>query len=91
MFKFSKQPAEVEDIDFDFTDWLASKPGAVYQSYTAEVEPGLTLVASGYTNGVVKVIVGGGVHGSRYKVTVRLSLDIGLVREAEAMIVVKEE
>lgn len=90
---FTKQPAEIQDYDIDFTQYLESMGGDAAESFTTEVETGLTLSNSLLTGGVVKVFLSGGTAGKTYKVTVRLTTGVGLVRrvrEAEIAIKVRE-
>lgn len=89
MAKFTKQPDETLDYDFDFGPWMASKPNTAVTSFQTVVEPGLGLVVATRAGNVVKVVLTGGENGKRYKVTVRLLTDTGLVREADAFISVR--
>ena len=86
--KFIKQPAEILDYDVDFSDWLADRNDTPL-SYTAEATAGITLDGSTLTGNVVKVLLSGGTPG-RYKITIRLTTDAGLVKEAEFFVTVKE-
>lgn len=87
--KFAKQPADVQDYDISFTDWLAGylDTGA---SQVTSVEPGITLLTSMLLNGVVKVWLSGGLTGASYKVTTTLTTTGGRVKQAEIVIKVKE-
>ena len=87
--KFKKQSAEILDYDVDFTDWFADRSDTP-ASYTVTVEPGLTLVADGRTDMVVKIVLGGGTDGERYKTTVRLTSTTGLVKEADFYVTIKD-
>lgn len=87
---FTKQPAEVQDYDIDFTQYLESMGGDVAASHRSEVETGLTLSTSMLTGGVVKLFLAGGTAGKTYKVTVLLTTEAGRVREAEIAIKVRE-
>lgn len=86
--KFIKQPAEILDYDVDFSDWLADRNDTPL-SYTAEATAGITIDGSARTGNVIKVLLSGGTAG-RYKITVRLTTDAGLVKEAEFIVTVKE-
>lgn len=88
--KFSKQPRETIDIDFDFTEWLASKTGRSAVSYEVDVPSGLT-VSHDRAGTVVHTYSAGLVPG-KYLLTVRLTTDgaTPLVKELEAYVVVKE-
>lgn len=89
MDKFNKQPAEVVDVDFDFTEWLAARDGVTPSAHSVTADAGITVVSDTRTDGVVKVVLGGGAHGEQYKVTVLLTAGV-LVREAECLMRVKE-
>ena len=86
---FTQQPAETLDYDVDFTDFLlgASDTAA---SFTVTPESGITVVSSSLASGAVKVWITGGVSGSRYKITIRLTTTGGRVKEDEIVIRVKE-
>lgn len=92
MKTFEKQPNEVVDIDFKFDAWLAARAGVSLTTFTVATDnPGLTIVSSTLTAGVVKVIVSGGANGETYKLTVVMSTNTPLVREADCKIKVKEQ
>jgi hypothetical protein len=87
--KFTNQPAERQDYDISFVDWLAALgDGGV--SVTVAGEPGLTLLTSTLVAGVVKVWVEGGTNGTSYKVTVTLTTTGGRIKQEEIVIKVKE-
>lgn len=85
---FTKQPADVQDYDIDFTDYLAglSDAGA---SADVSSDPGITIDSHVLSSGVVKVWVSGGTAGT-YKITAALTTTGGRVKEAEIKIKVKE-
>ena len=90
MDRFSKQPAEVTDVDFSFVAWLAARPGAAYASHTVTVDAGITATST-HSNGVVKVILTGGTNGLSYKVTVRYTTGtLVLTKEADCTMNVKD-
>lgn len=93
---FNKQPDEVLDYDFDFSEWLTERDDTI-ASVTAEAEPGLTLPATvdsvdnpSHANGIVKVFTSGGTDKARYKVTVTVTTAAGRVKQAEIAVRVKE-
>lgn len=86
---FSKQPAEILPVNFSFADWLTSHDDT-YASHVVVADDGLNVVSSAHAAGVVQVVVGGGVAGSKYKITVRLTTAFGLIREADCYMKVKE-
>ena len=70
--RFQKQPADRQDYDIDFTDYLA----ALFdegESVAVVAEPGITVTAYSLNAGVVKVWLEGGTDGQTYKVTVTLT------------------
>jgi len=87
--KFEQQPSEALSYEIDATDWLADR-GDTAASHTVSVESGLTLQASTLVGGKVRFWVTGGVSGTTYKVTVRITTTTGLVREADVKVKVKE-
>jgi hypothetical protein len=87
--KFDKQPAEILDYDVDFTDWFANRTDSP-SSHTATADAGITIVSATRTGNVVKVILSGGVSGTTYKVTVRMTTTAALVKEADFAVKIKE-
>lgn len=87
--RFQKQPAERQDYDIDFTDYLAALADEG-ESVVTTVEPGITLVAYSLNAGVVKVWLEGGTDGQTYKVTTTLTTRGGRAKQAEIKIKVKE-
>lgn len=87
--RFNKQPADIQDYDIDFNEWLTgfSDTGA---SHTVTVDTGITKVSSTLIAGVVKVWLSGGVDGNNYKVTATLTTTGGRIKQAEITIKVKE-
>jgi hypothetical protein len=90
--KFEKQPADVQDFDIDFTEWLAAMsdtapgPGGAI----VEADAGITILSSVLTDGVVKVWTSGGTDGTTYKITATVSTEGNRVKQAEIKIKVKE-
>lgn len=86
--KFDKQPAEVQDYDIDFNEYLTAMAdtGA---THVVEVETGITKVSDTLAAGVVKVWLSGGTHGTNYKVTATLTTTGGRVKEHEILIRVR--
>ena len=87
--RFTKQPADLQDYDIDFTEWLAgfADTGA---SHVVAVDTGITKVSSTLVAGVVKVWLSGGLDGTSYKITATLTTTGGRVKQAEVTIKVKE-
>lgn len=86
--RFVKQPDEVLDYDVDYTDWFTNRDD-VPSSYVAVAETGIVIDSSARTDNVVKVVLSGGTAGRSYKVTVRLTTDTGIVKEADFIVKVK--
>ena len=91
--KFEKQPADVQDFDIDFTEWLAAMnndtapgPGGV----VVEADAGITILAYVLNDGVVKVWTSGGTSGVTYKITATVTTTINRVKQAEIKVKVKE-
>ena len=87
--KYVKQPADIQDYDVDFNDYLTpfSDTGL---SHTATIDTGITLVSSTLSAGIVKVWLSGGTDGTTYKLTVTLTTTGGRVKQYEINIKVKE-
>lgn len=86
--RFDKQPAEIQDYDIDFTEYLTAMADTGL-SHTATADTGITLSTSTLTAGVVKVWLSGGTHGTNYKVTATLTTTGGRVKEHEILIRVR--
>lgn len=87
--KFVKQPADVQDYDFDFTEYLSSQ-GDTAASHTASAESGITILSSSMSSGVVKVFLSGGSDGNQYKITATVTTNGGRVKQGEIVVKVKE-
>lgn len=89
--RFQKQPDEILDYDVDYTEWFSNRADApaTVDPIAVTAEAGITVVGSSITGNVVKVILSGGVAGTKYKVTVRLTTTAGLVKEADFTVLVK--
>ena len=90
--RYEKQPADNQDFDVDFTEWLAAlndtAPGPTGMTVVAQT--GITVIATNLHNGVAKVWIGGGTSGTVYKVTVTITTTGNRVKQAEIKIKVKE-
>lgn len=87
--KFTKQPADVQDYDIDFTEYLDGLTDTA-TSAVVDAEPGITVQSYTIIGKTVKVWLSGGVHLGRYKVTVRLTTTGGRTKEVEILILVRE-
>lgn len=87
--KYTKQPVEVLDYDFDFSAYLQSV-NDVATSHTAVATTGLTVESSTLARGVVKVFVSGGVDGETHKVSATITTQGGRVKQADIQLKVKE-
>lgn len=86
---FEKQPAEIQDYDVDFSPWL-QRLGDAAVSHNVSAPAGITVASSTLQDGRVKVWLREGIHGSNYKVTIRIGTAAGRVKEAEIAIRVRE-
>lgn len=90
--KFEKQPADVQDFDIDFTEWLTgmsdTAPGPT--GATVVADDGLTILATTLSDGVVKVWTSGGTDGVTYKITATVDTVGGRTKQAEIKIKVRE-
>lgn len=87
--RYVKQSAEILDYDVDFSEWMEGRTDTP-ASQVVVADPGITVVGSSRTGNVVKVVLGGGADGDSYKITVRLTTNLGLVREADFQVTVKD-
>ena len=90
--KFEKQPADVQDFDIDFTEWLAARgdtaPGP--DGLTVQIDSGLVLLGAVLNAGVAKIWTSGGVNGVTYKISATLTTVGHRVKSAEVKVKVKE-
>lgn len=90
--KYTKQPADVQDYDISYVDWLAAL-GTTAASVVVTADAGITQPqAAAVSGGVVKVWISGGTDGQSYKVTSTLTTtgSPARVKQAEILIKVKE-
>ena len=100
---FEKQPAEIRDYDVDMAGYFAVIPGDDIQSVDLSVTgsgaspelvlgpdalPAYQLVGDPPTR--FKIWIGGGVSGSSYQVTARVTTEGGRVEEIDMKFKVKE-
>jgi len=90
--KFEKQPADTQDFDVDYRDWLAgmtdTAPGP--DGVVVEADVGITIIASTLVDGIVKVWLSGGEDGATYKITTTVTTTDGRTKQAEFRVKVKE-
>lgn len=90
MTVFPKQPADVIDIDVDYSSYLPSTD--TIASATATVDTGLTLGSTviDTSTDTVKQWVSGGTTANRYKVSVTMTSTEGRVKQVDFYVKVKE-
>lgn len=92
--KFTKQPGDTLDYDFDFADWFTGRTSTIASVSVPVVDAGINLVTYGRigTTVAVKTILSGGTTGQSYKMTFRITTTdpTPLVKEVECLIKVKE-
>jgi hypothetical protein len=89
---FTKQPSANKDYDFNWSDWLRVGDDLASAVVTVTPASGLTLgtmTIDGIDN-IVKQFVSGGVDGSDYKLTCRITTTQGRVDECEIYILVRD-
>jgi hypothetical protein len=102
--KFPKQPADEQDYDIDFTDYVTGMGEAVTDAHTIDEvsvdDDDLTIQSSSIHNGstldgvascYIKVWTAGGTDGVTYKITARIATAGGRVHEVEIQVKVKED
>lgn len=87
--KFTKQPVEVQDYDFDFNDYLTSVSDTAV-SHTVVADTGITVAFSSLAAGIVKVFVSGGTDGEQYKVSATITTDGGRIKQGDILVKVKD-
>ena len=87
--KFTKQPADVLDYDFDYSDWLDDRVDTI-ATQTVTADTGITVGTVSNASGVVKAWISGGTDGQTYKVTCTMTSAGGRIKQAEISIRVKE-
>lgn len=89
--QWDKQPTEARDWNFDYSQFLADKGADTIASVAVTVAPsGLSIYNVSHLNGVVNFFASGGVSGTTYQVTCRVTTTGGRVEEGDAKIKVKE-
>lgn len=90
--RWQKQPADTQDYDIDFVEWLDLVGDVPRATNPVEVivSAGLTLVAFELIGTVVKVWLSGGTDKTHYKVSILLHTAGGRVKEADFELRVKE-
>jgi hypothetical protein len=87
--KYTKQPADTEDFDISFVDYLIARDDTG-SGLTVAVDDGITLVSSNLVAGVAKVWLSGGTTGTTYKITATLTTTGGRIKQHEILVKVKE-
>lgn len=88
--KFTKQPAERESYSIDFVDDLIGAD-SIASAVVAVLPLGLTIVSSLVIGTRVKVLVeGGGVVGTKHKITVTATTDDGRILQDEFIVTIKD-
>lgn len=95
---FEKQPWEEQDYDLDINPYLSEISGDTIASavitlpdgVSGEVSLGTGSQQLAHQGGLVKFWVIGGIHGKKYKLTLRIVTTGGRKKEYEVMVKVKE-
>ena len=90
--RFTKQPADRQDYDISFVDWLAAL-GDTALSVVVTTDAGITQSSPAVLfGGLVKVWLSGGLDGQTYKVTITLTTAStpGRIKQVEITVKVKE-
>ena len=89
--KFVKQPAEVLDYRFDFTEWLRDCQDTIADKQVDAFGDGaLQVTQVDQLDGSVAALVAGGVNGKTYKLTCTITTAGGRKKEADIQIRIKE-
>ena len=87
--KFKKQPGEVLDYDVSYEDFFSNRNDTLNNA-TVVADAGITVDSVDLNGELVKVVLSGGTNGVTYKVTVTMTTTIGIVKEDEFQVTVKE-
>lgn len=87
--KFTKQPAETQDYDIDFVDYLEFH-NDLPLSFSVTAGAGLVVASAALMGSAVKIFVTGGEDGEEYKVSATLTTQGGRVKQGDILIRVKE-
>lgn len=85
-----KQPADVEDFDVDYSNYLPEGDSITTVELSIDILGELVLPAYQIQSPIVKVWTSGGMDGGSYKVTVTASTAQGRVKQQEFNVRVKE-
>ena len=90
--KFVKQPAEVLDYRFDFTEWLRDCQDSIDSVQVDAFGSGALLQVAqvGHLDGSVAALVARGQNGQTYKLTCTITTTGGRIKEADVSIRIKE-
>jgi hypothetical protein len=86
--RFTKQPGENKDYDFNYTDWMPASDSISTSVVTADA--GISLGTKTQTVTVVKQFISGGTAGTDYKVTCTITTAQGRIDQKEITILVRE-
>lgn len=94
---FTKQPADIEIYEIDYAaKYLAGAGDTAGNLLALTADAGITVVpeiavGQPVPTGVVRVRVSGGTNGQSYKITARLGTAGGREKEAEIMVILRED
>lgn len=99
--KFGKQPAEVMDFQFDFTDWLADRTDTIVGTpvVTSALVPAsppiadttpLVIGSVAELGGIVRYFTSGGTDKCKYEITCTFFTNGGRTKQDEVILAVKE-
>jgi len=95
--KFTKQPVEVLDYQFDFTDWLADRadnitgtPPVVASVLSGTSTTPLTISGIATASGIVRFFASGGTNGCKYEISCTITTAGGRVKQEEMVLTIKE-
>lgn len=86
--KFEKQPIEQLTYEVDYSDWFSNRTDAP-ASFEVPAVPGLTIVDASRVGRSIFVTVTGGVDGTTYRISTRLTTDASPSNTKEANFSIK--
>ena len=89
--RFEKQSTETLDYYVLYSDWFSNRLDSP-ATFELVAQSGITVAESSLSGTTVKVVLAGGVNGTKYKITVRLTTNAAtpIVKEADFIVRIKD-
>lgn len=90
METFVKQSADQLDFDVNYVDWLPKGATITTVEASVDVPEELTLLSYQNNSPIIKIWLADGVNGKTYKVTAKVSTNLGQIKEKEFRLRIKD-